>query len=130
MGFKIQVDGVETTIRGKLNSQRKIQKFRSVVKEYGAKLQDQIQTNMSETYKGHYVGKKFVLPTGATKRSVTVSLINNGMIAEVGPHTYYAPYLEFGTRYIPKGKYATVYPALNKISPKFISAVREVAKEE
>ena len=128
MGFKIQVDGVETTIRGKLNSQRKIQKFRSVVKEYGAKLQDQIQTNMSETYKGHYVGKKFVLPTGATKRSV--SLINNGMIAEVGPHTYYAPYLEFGTRYIPKGKYATVYPALNKISPKFISAVREVAKEE
>ena len=40
MGFKIQVDGVETTIRGKLNSQRKIQKFRSVVKEYGAKLQD------------------------------------------------------------------------------------------
>ncbi|KXT74894.1 hypothetical protein STRDD10_00607 [Streptococcus sp. DD10] len=53
----------------------------------------------AEKFRGHYQGKRFVRPTGATKRSISVS---SGKLDRfkyrVMPSTHYAAYVELGTR--------------------------------
>src|SRR5690625_6286945 len=38
--------------------------------------------------------------TGETKRSINLTLEEDGMTARVGPTTHYSPYLELGTRFM------------------------------
>lgn len=38
--------------------------------------------------------------TGQTKRSIGIEILDGGMTAEVGPETDYAPYVEYGTRFM------------------------------
>lgn len=101
--------------------------IRSVVKKNGAELQQQTQKNMLEEYKGHYEGKKFVKPTGATRRSATVEIKDNGMTAVVAPNTSYFPYLEYGTRFMEARP--TLGPAFKRISPIFIEDIKRIINE-
>lgn len=101
--------------------------IRSVVKKNGAELQQQTQKNMLEEYKGHYEGKKFVKPTGATRRSAAVEIKNNGMTAVVAPNTSYFPYLEYGTRFMEARP--TLGPAFKRVSPIFIEDIKRIINE-
>ena len=101
--------------------------IRDVVKKNGAELQQQTQKNMLEEYKGHYEGKKFVKPTGATRRSATVEIKDNGMTAVVAPNTSYFPYLEYGTRFMEARP--TLGPAFKRVSPIFIEDIKRIINE-
>lgn len=101
--------------------------IRSVVKKNGAELQQQTQKNMLEEYKGHYEGKKFVKPTGTTRRSATVEIKDNGMTAVVAPNTSYFPYLEYGTRFMEARP--TLGPAFKRVSPIFIEDIKRIINE-
>ena len=101
--------------------------IRDVVKKNGAELQQQTQKNMLEEYKGHYEGKKFVKPTGATRRSVAVEIQDNGMTAVVAPNTSYFPYLEYGTRFMEARP--TLGPAFKRVSPIFTNDIKRLINE-
>ena len=101
--------------------------IRDVVKKNGAELQQQTQKNMLEEYKGHYEGKKFVKPTGATRRSAAVEIQDNGMTAVVAPNTSYFPYLEYGTRFMEARP--TLGPAFKRVSPIFTNDIKRLIHE-
>ena len=101
--------------------------IRSVVKKNGAELQQQTQKNMLEEYKGHYEGKKFVKPTGATRRSAAVEIKDNGMTAVVAPNTSYFPYLDYGTRCLEARP--TLGPAFKRVSPIFTNDIKRLINE-
>lgn len=101
--------------------------IRDVVKKNGAELQQQTQKNMLEEYKGHYEGKKFVKPTGATRRSAAVEIKDNGMTAVVAPNTSYFPYLEYGTRFMEARP--TLGPAFKRVSPIFTNDIKRLINE-
>lgn len=73
-----------------------------IVEKHGVDMQRKAVNNASK-FRGHYEGRgksrRFVRPTGATKRSISV---NSGKIGRfkyrVAPGTDYAAYVELGTR--------------------------------
>lgn len=73
-----------------------------IVEKHGEAMQKKAVTNASK-FRGHYEGRgknrRFVRPTGATKRSISV---NSSKIDRfkyrVAPGTDYAAYVELGTR--------------------------------
>lgn len=88
-----------------------------IVAKYGARLQDQTQSNMDSAYTAGY-------STGATKRSVTLE--RSKFKAEVQPHTAYFGWLEYGSRYM--SKRPTLGPAFNKIEPQFRADITKLFK--
>lgn len=96
-------------------------RVKKVVAANGADLQTKMMGEAS--FKGHYKGSKWVAPSGTTKRSILLDLLDGGMTAEVGPTTHYAMYLEYGTRYMAAQPFAL--PAYNKQKPIFL---KEMAK--
>ncbi len=120
MGIKLNgINGLKNA----LNSRTYKQKAQNILRKNAADLQDKIKTNMSAKFTGHYEwkrgrGRVFVKPTGATSRSVSIAFSDGGMKAHVGPHTKYAPYLEYGTRFM--SARSTVGPATRQQGPKFI----------
>lgn len=87
---KIKVEGLDDlqkAIKDRLN----LDDVKRVVKQNGSELQRKIQANADFT-QGYQ--------TGTTKRSVGLEIKDNGFTAESGPKTEYAPYLEFGTRFM------------------------------
>lgn len=124
---EVKIEGLSALVQ-KLNALKyTVSKISSVVKKNGAELQQQTQKNMLEEYKGHYEGKKFVKPTGATRRSVAVEIKDNGMTAVVAPNTSYFPYLEYGTRFMEARP--TLGPAFKRVSPIFIEDIKRIINE-
>lgn len=82
-----------------------------IVKQNGAELQSKAQDNMDNAYTKGY-------STGATKRSTSVKIADNGLTAIVGPHTKYFPYLEYGTRFMDAKP--TLGPALTFQALRFV----------
>lgn len=73
---------------------------KDVVKRHTALLQQRAQQQTSIAYTGHYEGKRLVMPTGATKRSIGIQISDGGMTGTVGMGMEYDPYLEYGTRFM------------------------------
>lgn len=101
-------------------------KVRSIVAKHGAALQQRTKSNMSAAYRGHWEGRRWVKPTGATSRSTTVSLQDGGMTAVVAPHTEYFSYLEFGTRFM--SARPTLKPAFAYQSVQFVNDLKKMMK--
>lgn len=57
-----------------------------------------VQANAIELTK--HMTAKAPVDTGAMARSIKMELSNGGLHAEVGPTVEYAPYIEYGTRYM------------------------------
>ncbi|MCT3595627.1 hypothetical protein EFR91_03055 [Lactobacillus amylovorus] len=124
---EVKIEGLSALVQ-KFNALKYTgSQIRSVVKKNGAELQQQTQKNMLEEYKGHYEGKKFVKPTGATRRSAAVEIKDNGMTAVVAPNTSYFPYLEYGTRFMEARP--TLGPAFKRVSPIFIEDIKRIINE-
>lgn len=106
---RIKITGVKelkAALQG--NVSRFPNEVEQIVAKYGARLQDQTQSNMDSAYTAGY-------STGATKQSVTLE--RSKFRAEVQPHTKYFPYLEYGTRFM--ARRPTLGPAFSKIEPQF-----------
>lgn len=68
--------------------------------------------------------EKAPVKTGFLRRSIKISKGDNGMSVTVEPTAEYAPYLEYGTRFMKEHPF--VKPALEKVKPKFIRDVKKI----
>lgn len=89
--------GIED-LEGKLKDAATMRDVKDVVKKNGADLQEGMMRRA--VFKGHYEGKKFIKPTGTTKRSIALNIREFGLTARVYPTTEYSSYLEYGTRFM------------------------------
>lgn len=86
-------------LQKKLKENVTMDDVKRVVRHHGSKLQQKAQDNAD--FRGHYRGNKFIPPTGKLKGSIMLDTTkNNGLTAEVEPTAEYAPYPEFGTRFM------------------------------
>lgn len=97
---------------------------KKIVKNDGAQMQQEMQRNAK--FRGHYEGSIFVPPTGATQRSITLNIQDDGMTADVGPTTDYSPYVEWGTRFMEAQPF--VRPTFNHMKTVFKSHMDKLFK--
>jgi HK97 gp10 family phage protein len=98
---RFELKGLEK-LQAKLQRVAKMEEVEHIVEKHGEAMQKKAVNNASR-FRGHYEGRgknrRFVRPTGATKRSISV---NSGKIDRfkyrVAPGTDYAAYVELGTR--------------------------------
>lgn len=64
--------------------------------------------------------------TGNMKRSISLEIADGGLTATVGPQTDYAPYVEYGTRYMSAQPF--VRPAQREQKLKFINDMKRLMK--
>ena len=99
--LQFELKGLEK-LQKKLQKVAKMEEVEHIVEKHGTEMQKKAVNNASR-FRGHYEGRgknrRFVRPTGATKRSISV---NSSKIDRfryrVAPGTSYAAYVELGTR--------------------------------
>lgn len=123
----VKIEGLEALTKGLNTKKTNITKVKDIVKKHGAGLSDKTQSAMLKQYTGHYEGKKFVKPTGTTRRSAVVQISDGGMTATVAPNTKYFPYLEYGTRFM-KAR-PTLRPAFTREAPLFKKDIENLIKK-
>lgn len=111
-------------LQAKLDSMSDLSGVHSVVVANGARLQRQAMAKAE--FKGHYEGKRFVIPSGKLKGSIGLSLRDGGMSAAVRPAAEYAAYVEYGTRFMAAQPY--LRPAFERVKPQFIADLKKVMK--
>lgn len=121
----VRLEGI-SELSEALRTKAQLNAAKDVVHDHGAKLQQRTKEKMSAAYTGHFEGKKFVKPTGATSRSTTVEIADGGLTAIVAPHTKYFPYLEKGTRFMEARP--TLGPALQIEALQFVSDLNKLVK--
>lgn len=104
---KLKIDGL-TELEKKLKSNVKLTDVKRVVRQNGSELQRKMQQKADFT-KGYQ--------TGTTKRSIGLEITDSGLTADTGPETEYAPYLEYGTRFMEAQPF--VRPAFEEQAPQF-----------
>ena len=119
----MKITGIDA-LQKKLRKNATLDDVKHVVKSNGAQLTTRIQKYA--VFRGHYEGKKFVKPTGFTKRSVILSLSRNNLEATTGPTSDYGGYLEVGTRFM--GAQPFVKPAFDIQKKIFINDLKELLK--
>lgn len=103
----------------KTNTPEMKQAVQEIIKKNGSQMQGKMRQNMNGAYTAGY-------SNGATAQSVTESYSNAGMKVAVGPHTNYAAYLEYGTRFM--SPRPTVRPAFLSQSAIFTSDMKKVMR--
>lgn len=111
---KIKVTGLDL-LEKRLKENVTMDDVKKVVKKNGEQMHRKIKKNAD--FRGHYEGNKFVPATGETKRSIGLEITDGGFAAEVEPTTKYAPYLEYGTRFMDAQPF--VRPGFNEQKIKF-----------
>lgn len=96
-----QINGL-SGLSKKLKKNATMDDVKTVVKVNTAELTEAMQRETQKVLTGHWEGGKFVKPTGATKRSITMKISNKGLSGHTGPKTEYSPYLIRGTRFMAK----------------------------
>ena len=99
--LRFELKGLDK-LQSKLQRVAKMEEVERIVEKHGEAMQKKAVINASR-FRGHYEGRgksrRFVKPTGATKRSISV---NSSKIDRfryrVAPGTAYAAYVELGTR--------------------------------
>ena len=62
--------------------------------------------------------------TGNLKNSISVTLGNTGLTAEIGPTAHYGVFLEYGTRHMSPRPY--MGPAATAVEPGFVEAIEQL----
>lgn len=99
--LQFELKGLEK-LQTKLQRVAKMEEVERIVEKNGTEMQKKAVSNASK-FRGHYEGrgknKRFVKPTGATKRSISVNSSKIDRFKyKVAPGTDYAAYVELGTR--------------------------------
>ena len=100
---KVKIVGVEQ-LQKKLKANATLDDVKRVVRKNGADMQSRAQRNAP-------------VDTGTLKRSLGLEITNSGMAAEVEPTAEYAPYVEYGTRFMDAQPF--VKPAYNAQKEQF-----------
>lgn len=120
----IYVTGVNA-LSEKLKKNATMEDVKRVVKTNTVELEKTMKQKAQ--FKGHYDGNgNFVSPTGMTRRSINSTIAASGMLGKVGPHTEYAPYLEFSTRFMSAQPF--VGPAYRMIRKQFLNDMERLVK--
>lgn len=104
---KIKIEGLDK-LQKALKDNVTMDDVKRVVRNNGAGLQRKTQANADFT-RGYQ--------TGTTKRSIGLEMKDGGFTAEVEPTTEYAPYLEYGTRFMDAQPF--VGPSFNEQKEQF-----------
>ena len=113
---KIRVIGLKE-LKKALNTQEAQDDIKKIVRHNGSELQNRAQTK-ADFKKGY--------ATGTTKRSITLGIKDAGFTAEVEPTTEYAPYLEYGTRFMDAQPF--MKPAFNEQKKKFENDMQKLVR--
>lgn len=113
-----------TKLKQKVATVGKMNDVKRIVKTNGTVLKRTMVKKA--TFRGHFKGKTFVKPTGATKRSITLTIEDAGLTAKVRPTTHYAVYLEKGTRKMAAQPF--VKPAFDEIKENFKKDLERLVK--
>lgn len=113
-------------LKKKLKSNANLKDVKQIVKQNTAELTANMQVEAGKVLTGHWEGKKFVKPTGTTKRSIVMRISNNGFTGHTGPGTEHAPYLIHGTRFMVKRDF--FFPSLKRQKVKFKSDLERLMK--
>ena len=116
---QVEIKGDDILLRA-LQTVANMEAHKAIVKKYGGELQRTAKNKA--VFAGHYEGKKFVKPTGATKRSIKLEITDGGFGAKVTAGTDYSGYLEKGTRFMDAQPF--MKPAFDVVQPKFINDLR------
>ena len=108
----IKIVGLEKLQR-KLKDNVRLNDVSRVVRHNGAEMQAKSQQNAP-------------VDTGTLKRSIDLEITDGGMTAEVEPTAGYAPYVEFGTRFMEAQPY--LKPAFDEQSEKFRKDMQKLVK--
>ena len=114
--MSIKIDGLEE-LEKKLKDCYSMEAVKKTVKTNGKKLQENIQRNADFTK---------CYQTGATKESVGLEITDDGFTAESGATTEYAPYLEYGTRFMDAQPF--IRPAFEEQSKQFQKDLQRLMK--
>ena len=112
----MKIEGLEE-LQKQLRENADMNDVKRIVQQNGAELQRKIQSK-ADFKKGYQ--------TGTTKRSVGLEFKDGGLTAESGPETQYAPYLEYGTRFMEAQPF--VKPALDEQSQQFKKDLQKLVK--
>lgn len=104
---KLTVKGLDK-IQKHLKEHATMNDVKKVVRKNGADMQQKMQDN-ADFARGYQ--------TGQTKRSIGMDIVDSGFTVDVGPTTEYAPYVEYGTRFMDAQPF--VKPALDDQSKEF-----------
>ena len=104
---KLTVKGLDE-LEKRLKENVTMDDVKKVVRHHGQQMQQKIQSN-ADFKKGY--------ATGETKRSIGLEIKDSGFTAEVEPTTEYAPYVEYGTRFMDAQPF--VRPGYNEQKEKF-----------
>lgn len=116
MAGGIKVEGLDK-LQKALKANATLDDVKRVVKHHGGELQRKMQ-NKADFKKGY--------ATGTTKRSIGLEMKDGGFTAEVAPETEYAPYLEYGTRFMEAQPF--VRPALEEQAREFKSDLQKLVR--
>ena len=116
--MSVTVTGIDNLI-GNLKENVTLDDVKRVVSKRGADLTRQMKAQTKVAYIKGY-------STGDTAGSIGLTITNGGMTAEVKASTNYAPYVEYGTRFM--SPEPIVQPSLDVVGPKFISDLERLKK--
>lgn len=108
--MKLTVTGTDQLIK-KLKQNYKLDDVKHAVKKHGAKLQEKAQ-------------REAPVDTGALKRSIGFDLEDDGFTAVVSPSVEYAPYQEYGTRFMTAQPF--MRPAFNEVKHAFVADMKKM----
>ena len=92
---------------------------KQVIKQNAAELQSKMMRKTGQAFvKGYSVGD--------TKKSIRITIKDDGLTAAVGPTTEYSPYVEFGTRFMEAEPF--VLPSLKAQEPVFLADMKKITK--
>ena len=94
--IRFELKGLDK-LQAKLQRVAKMEEVERIVEKNGEAMQKKAVKNAQ--FKGHYRGKKFIKPTGTTRKSISLNSSKIGRFKyRVAPGTDYAAYVELGTR--------------------------------
>ena len=108
----IKVVGIEK-LQKKLKKNVQMEDVKRVVRHNGAEMQEKAQRNAP-------------VDTGTLKRSIGLEITDSGMTAEVRPTADYAPYVEYGTRFMEAQPY--LKPAFDEQKEKFKKDMKKLVE--
>lgn len=116
---KIKIEGLDK-LQKALKDNVSLDLVKRVVRDHGYAMKDKMNDN-ADFKKGYQ--------TGQTKRSIEIAGVNitdGGMTAEAGATTDYAPYVEYGTRFMEAQPF--VGPAFEEQSEQFKKHMQRLVK--
>ena len=108
----MEIRGVRE-LKQALKKNAELEDVKRVVKQNGSEMQRDMQ-------------RKVPVDTGSLKRSIGLELKDTGLTAKVTPTMEYAPYVEYGTRYMNAQPY--VRPAFNAQRNVFLNDMKRLTK--